>query len=176
MKQYLILHHYKSRSNLLRSEYVTYSKKELKNYLKDLAKGKGELTSFSFEYLSGHTSFHTRLKILVTSNKIVHRRIAKGVPVDGIDEENKSVVRELEFSEDELVAFVDELMKRKIWDLENCTDRALPDTALLTFLIRKDDDIIFKQETWESCRNDDARTKELIRALSAIIPQDWTPP
>ena len=155
---------------------MTYPKKELKKYLKSLWKGKEALDTFSFEYLSGHSSYHTRLKILVTSTKIVHTRIPRGVAVDSAEEGNKAVVRELEFSSDELALFVDELVKKKIWDLENCTERALPDTALITFFIRKNDEIIFKQETWESCRNDDNRTKELIRALSAVIPQDWTPP
>jgi hypothetical protein len=155
---------------------VTYSKKELKKYLKSFLKGKEEIDAFSFEYLSGHTSHHTRLKILVTSTKIVHTRIHKGVPVDSVEEGNEAVVREIEFSGEKLAMFVDELVKKKLWDLENCTERALPGTALLTFLIRKNDEIIFRQETWESCRNDDIRTKELIRALSAVIPQDWNPP
>jgi hypothetical protein len=155
---------------------LTYSNKELKNYLKRILKEKDGLTNFSFEYQSGHTSYHTRLKILVTSKKIEHRRIHRGVPVDSVEEENATVVREQEFSVDKLAVFVDELVKKKIWDLENCTERALPDTALLTFLIRNNDEIIFKEEIWESCRNDDIRTKELIRVLSAIIPTDWTPP
>ena len=155
---------------------MTYSKKELKNYLKDIVKGKDDVTSFSFEYLSGHTSYHTRIKILVTSNKIVQTRIPRGVPVDSAKEGNAAVVREVEFSEEKMVALIEELRKKNIWDLENCTERPLPDNALLTFLIRKNDEIIFKQETWEICRNDDSRTKELLRALSVIIPQDWTPP
>ncbi len=134
------------------------------------------MTNFSFEYLSGHTAFFTRLKILVTSTKIVHRRIQKGVPVGGEEEVSAARVREIEFSVEKLAAFVDMLTKQKIWDLENCTERALPDTALLTFLIRQNDEVVFKQEIWESCRNDDTRTRELIRSLAAIIPQDWTPP
>jgi hypothetical protein len=155
---------------------LTYSKKELKKYLKSFLKDQDKITSFSFEYLSGHTAFHTRLKILVTSTKIVHRRIQKGVPVDSEDEANAARVREVEFSVEKLVEFVDVLAKKKVWDLQNCTEKALPDTALLTFLIRNNVEVVFKQEIWESCRNDDTRTRELIRALAAIIPQDWTPP
>jgi len=155
---------------------VTYSDKDLKNYLKDLVKGKANITNFSFEYLSGQTSFHTRLRILVTSEKIEHRRIPRGIEVDSPEEANATKVSETSFSEDKLKSFVEVLMKKKIWDLENCTDRALPDTALLTFTILDNGNPIFKQEIWESCRNDDSRTKDLIRALSAIIPSGWTPP
>jgi hypothetical protein len=157
-------------------EHVTYSKKELKKFLKGLLKNQSGLPNVSFEYLSGHTAFHTRLKILVTSEKIEHRRIRRGVEVGSPDEANATKVREKDFSVEQLAAFVEVLTKKKIWDLQNCTERALPDTALLTFIIRNNDDIIFKQEIWESCRNDDNRTKDLIRSLSAIIPNDWTPP
>jgi hypothetical protein len=175
---YLVSNPFKVRASIhhLRSKHLTYSKKELKKYLENLLKGKDELANFTFEYLSGHTSFHVRLKIQVTSNKIVHRRIHRGVPVDSAREANEAVVRELEFSDEQLVAFIDEIMNRKIWELENCTERPLPDNALLTFLIRKNDEIIFEREIWEICRNDDPQTKELIRTLSAIIPQEWTPP
>ncbi|MFW9834182.1 MAG: hypothetical protein ACFFEK_09320 [Candidatus Thorarchaeota archaeon] len=155
---------------------MTYSKKELKKYLKNLLKEKDGLANFSFEYQSGHTSFHTRLTIQVTSDKIKHTRIPQGVPVGSAEEANAMKVREIEFSFDSLAAFVEVLVKKKIWDLENCTERALPDTALLTFLIRNNDEVVFKQEIWQICRNDDARTKDLIRALASIVPQDWTPP
>ena len=155
---------------------MTYSKKDLKNYLKDLLKEQDGLDHFTFEYLSGHTSFHTRLRILVNSKKLEHRRIQRGIAVGGPEEENATKVHEIEFSVERLAAFVETLEKLKIWDLENCTERALPDNALLTFIIRKDNEIIFEQEAWEGCRNDDKRTKEIIRALSEIIPQDLTPP
>ena len=68
---------------------MTHTKKELRNYLKDLLKGKAELTNFSFEYQSGHTSYYSRLRITVTSDKIVHWKIPKGTPVD-ITKEKKS--------------------------------------------------------------------------------------
>lgn len=155
---------------------MTYSKKDLKNYLKDLLKEQNGLDHFSFEYKSGHTSYHTRLRILVNSKKIEHRRIQRGIPIGGPEEENATKVHESEFSVEKLATFVETLDKLKIWDLENCTDRALPDTVLLTFIIRKDDEIIFQQESWESCRNDDKRTKDILRALSVIIPPDLTPP
>ncbi|TFG28324.1 hypothetical protein EU527_17465 [Candidatus Thorarchaeota archaeon] len=155
---------------------MTYSDKDLKNYLKDLVKGKSSITNFSFEYQSGHTSFHTRLRILVTSEKIEHRRIPRGIEVDSPEEAQATKVRETSFSAENLKSFVEVLLMKKIWDQKNCTDRALPDTALLTFLILDNGSPIFSQEVWESCRNDDARTKDLIRALSAIIPRDWTPP
>ncbi len=155
---------------------MTYSDKDLKNYLKDIVKGKLSVANFSFEYRSGHTSFHTRLRILVTSERIEHRRIPRGVEVDSPEEAKATKVKETSFSEEKMKSFAEELMKKKIWDLENCTDRALPDTALLTFTILDNGNPIFQQEVWESCRNDDARTKDLIRALSAIVPRDWTPP
>ena len=155
---------------------MTYSKKELKNYLKKLLKEQERLTNFSFEYLSGHTSYHTRLKILVTSEKIEHRRIQRGVAVGDPEETNTTKVHEIDFSVEKLAGFVEKLVKMKIWDLENCTERALPDTALLIFMIRKDNELVFKQEIWESCRNDDNRTREVIRTLSTIVPNDWTPP
>ncbi|MFW9814755.1 MAG: hypothetical protein ACFFEW_02440 [Candidatus Thorarchaeota archaeon] len=155
---------------------MTYSNKELKKYLKSLLKEKNDLSTFSFEYLSGHTAYHTRLKIIVTSERIVHRRIRSGVPVGGPEEEKEAVVQELEFSAEKLVAFVKELIEKKIWDLENCTTRALPNMALFTFSIRKNDEIVFKQEVWEICRNDDDKTRELIRVLSALIPEELTPP
>jgi len=155
---------------------VTYSEKDLKNYLKDLVKGKANITNFSFEYLSGHTSFHTRLKILVTSEKVEHRRIPRGIEVDSPEEKKATKVNKIVFSEDKLKSFAKVLLEKKIWDLENCTDRALPDTALLTFTILENGNPIFSQEIWESCRNDDSRTKDLLRALSAITPKEWTPP
>ena len=85
-------------------------------------------------------------------------------------------VNEISFSEDKLRSFAEVLLKKNIWDLENCTERVLPDTALLTFTILDNGNPIFKQEIWENCRNDDNKAKDLIRALSAIIPRDWTPP
>jgi hypothetical protein len=155
---------------------VTYAKKELKKYLKGLVKDQTGLASLSFEYLSGHTAYHTRLRILITSEKIEHRRILRGTPVGSAQEANATKVRKMDFSLEQMYAFVEALVKKKIWDLENCTERALPDTALLTFSIRNGDDLVFEQKVWESCRNDDKRTIELIRILSAIIPLDWTPP
>ena len=155
---------------------MTYSKKELKKYLKGLVKDPSGLPNFSFEYQSGHNSYHTRVRILVTSERIEHRRISRGVEVDSPDEAQATKVRETNTSSEQLKTFVETLLKKKIWDLENCTERALPDTALLTFIIRDNGNPIFKQEIWESCRNDDTRAKELIRALSALIPRDWTPP
>ena len=155
---------------------MTFDKKELKNYLKGLLKDQTGLANFVFEYLSGHTAFHTRLKIMITSERIEHRRIPRGVEVGSSGEAKATKVNEKAFSLEDLATFVEVLLKKKIWDLENCTERALPDTAMLTFMIRDNDNIVFKQEVWESCRNDDDRTKDLIRAISAIIPQHWTPP
>lgn len=155
---------------------MAYSSKDLKNYLKDLVKGKTTITNFSFEYRSGNTSFHTRLRILVTAEKIEHRRIPRGIEVDSREEKKATKVNETDFSEDKLKSFAEVLLKKKIWDLENCTDRALPDTARLTFTILDNGNPIFSQEIWESCRNDDTRAKELIRAISAIIPRNWSPP
>jgi len=157
-------------------KHVTYTKRELKKYLKDLVKKQDRLTAFSFEYQSGHTAFHTRLRILITSERIEHRRIPRGTPVESPDEANAMKLHEMDFSVEKLSAFVRELMKNEIWDLENCTERVLPDTALLTFTIRDNGTAVFEQKVWESCRNDDKRTKELMRSLAAIIPQDWTPP
>lgn len=155
---------------------MIYTKKELKKYLKDLVKKQTGLAAFSFEYQSGQSTFHTRLRILITSERIEHQRTQRGAAVDGSDETKESKLQEMEFSAEKLSAFVKELMNIKIWDLENCTERALPDTALLTFAIRDNDNIVFEQKVWESCRNDDRRTKELLRSLSAIIPQGWSPP
>jgi hypothetical protein len=156
--------------------HVTYTKKELKKYLKDLVKKQTGLAAFSFEYQSGQSTFHTRLRILITLERIEHQRIQRGAPADGSDDTKEPKLQEMEFSAEKLSAFIEELMKNKIWDLENCTERALPDTALLTFAIRDNDNLVFEQKVWESCRNDDKRTKELLRSLSAIIPHDWTPP
>jgi hypothetical protein len=155
---------------------VTYSKKELKKYLKGLVKDPAGLPNFSFEYRSGHTSYHTRLRILVTSERIEHRRISRGIEVDSPDEAKATKVRETNISTEQLKIFVEALLKKNIWDLKNCTDRAAPDTPLLTFIIRDNGNPIFKQEIWQICRNDDTRAKELIRALSALVPLDWTPP
>lgn len=157
-------------------EHVTYTEKELKKYLKELVKKQDRLKAFSFEYQAGHTSFHTRLRICVTFEKIEHRRIPRGTPVDSPVEANKTKSQVMDFSLERLLAFVKELMKNEIWDLENCTERVLPDTAQLTFAIRDNDNLIFERKVWENCRNDDKKTKELIRSLAAIIPQDWTPP
>jgi hypothetical protein len=155
---------------------VSYTKKELKNYLKGLLKGKIELASFSFEYQSGHTAFHSRLRIILSSDKITHWKIPKGIPIDSSEETKAARIREIEFSIDKLRMFVQELAKSKIWDLENCTERALPDTALLSFSIRDNDSLLFEQKVWENCRNDNKQTKELLKALAAILPQDWPPP
>ena len=155
---------------------MTYTKKELKKYLKDLVKKKDRLTAFKFEYQSGHTAFHTRLRIVITSERVEHRRIPRGIPVDSPNEANATKLQQMNFSGEKLSEFVGELMNSKIWDLENCTERALPDTALLTFSIRDNDNLVFEQKVWESCRNDDKSTKELLRTIAAIIPRDWTPP
>ena len=154
---------------------MSYSKKELKNYLKGLLKDNSTLSSFMFEYKSGHTAFHTRLRINISSDKIVHSRIPRGTPV-GENEAQAAKVRELDFSVEQLKAFVKDLIDRKIWDLDNCTERALPGTALLSFAIRSGDELLFNQEIWESCRNDNSRTKDLLRTISARLPADWTPP
>ncbi len=155
---------------------MTYTKKELKNYLKKLLKNQTELDSFSFEYQSGHTAFHTRLRILITSAKIEHQRIPRGIEVGSPEEANATKVHETEFSIESLSLFIEQLLKKKIWDLENCTDRALPDTAQLTFTIRENENIVFTQNVWQNCRNDDDRTKDLIRAIASIIPMNWSPP
>ncbi len=158
-----------------RKEFVSYSKKELKNYLKDLEKKKAGLSGFAFEYRAGHTAFHSRLRIMLTCDKIMHSKIPKGVPVDA-NEGQSAKVREMAFSEDDLLLFIKELLDKKIWDMENCTDRALPDTAQLSFLIKDGGNTLFEQTVWENCRNDDKRTKELIRSLAALLPKDWPPP
>ncbi|MHA1615372.1 MAG: hypothetical protein ACTSYJ_11045, partial [Candidatus Thorarchaeota archaeon] len=88
----------------------------------------------------------------------------------------KAKIRETDFSDDKILIFIEDLRKRKIWDLENCTERALPDTPLLTFSIRNNDQLVFEQQVWENCRNDCKRVKELIRALEALLPLDWSPP
>ncbi|MFW9850419.1 MAG: hypothetical protein ACFFF4_14900 [Candidatus Thorarchaeota archaeon] len=155
---------------------MTYTKKELKNYLKRLLKDQTGLDNFSFEYQSGHTAFHTRLRILITSTKIEQQRIPRGIEVGSPEEANAAKVHETEFSIENLSTFVELLLKKKIWDLENCTDRALPDTAQLTFTIRENDNIVFTQKVWQNCRNDDDRTKDLIRAIASLIPMNWSPP
>jgi len=154
---------------------VTYTKKELKNYLKDLSK-KAELSSFSFEYESGHLEFHSRLRIILSSGKIIQWKIPKKTPLDREKEKEKAKIRETDFSDDKILIFIKGLRKRKIWDLENCTERALPDTPLLTFSIRNNDQLVFEQQVWENCRNDCKRTKELIRILAALLPLDWSLP
>jgi hypothetical protein len=155
---------------------VTYTKKELRNYLKDLLKGKAELANFLFEYQSGHTAYYSRLRITVTSDKIVHWKIPKGTPLDITKEKKAAKKREVAFSVEKLSSFIQELVKKKIWDLENCSERALPNAAVLTFSIRDNDNLLFEQEVWESCRFDDKRAKELLRTLATNIPLDWTPP
>ncbi|MFW9807494.1 MAG: hypothetical protein ACFFFK_12265, partial [Candidatus Thorarchaeota archaeon] len=56
------------------NKQATYTKKELKKYLKNLVKKQDGLTSFSFEFQSGQSSYHTRLRILITSEKIEHQK------------------------------------------------------------------------------------------------------
>jgi hypothetical protein len=155
---------------------VTYTKKELRNYLKDLIKGKADLANFSFEYQYGHTAYYSRLRITVASDKIVHWKIPKGTPIDIKKETKAAKKREIAFSNDMLAAFIQELVKQKIWDLENCSERALPNAAVLTFSIRNGDNLVFEQKVWESCRFDDKTAKELIRTLASNIPLDWPPP
>ena len=154
---------------------MTYTKKKLKNYLKDISK-KSELSSFSFEYESGHMVFQARLRIILSSGKIIQWKIPQKTPLDREKEKEEAKIREIDFSEQKLLIFVEGLRKRKIWDLENCTQRALPDTPLLTFRIRNNDQLVFEQQVWENCRNDCKRTKELIRNLAALLPLDWSPP
>ncbi len=91
---------------------MTYSKKELKKYLKGLVKEKSGLTNFSFEYRSGHTAFHSRLRIILTSDKIVHWKIPKGIPVDITEETKAAKKREMEFSTEKLSIFIQELLKK----------------------------------------------------------------
>ncbi len=154
---------------------MTYTKKELKNYLKKLSK-KAELSSFSFEYESGHLEFHSRLRIILSSSKLSQWKIPKKTPLDREKEKEEAKIREIDFSEEKILIFVEGIRKRKIWDLENCTQKALPDTPLLTFRIRNNDQLVFEQQVWENCRNDCKRTKELIRTLEALLPLDWSPP
>ncbi len=155
---------------------MAYTKKELKNYLKDLLKGKSEITDVSFDFQSGHMASDARLRIILTSNKIEHWKVPKGTPVDDTEEKRVAKVQILEFSSERLSTFIQELVKMKIWDLENCTDRALPGTTLLTFSIKDNENLLFTQEIWENCRNDDKRTKDLLRTIAANIPLDLTPP
>ncbi|TFH10601.1 MAG: hypothetical protein E4H14_02230 [Candidatus Thorarchaeota archaeon] len=146
----------------------------MKNYLRDLVKKKVELSNFSFEYESGHLEFHSRLKIFLSSSKIIHWKIPKKTPFNR--EKEVAKIRETEISEEKILVFVEETRKRKIWDLENCTQKALPGAPLLTFRIKHNGQVVFDQQVWENCRNDSIRVKELIRALGALLPQDWTPP
>ena len=146
----------------------------MKNYLKDLVKKKAELSSFSFEYESGHLEFHARLKFFVSSGKIIQWKIPKKTPLDREKEVTK--IREIEISEEKILVFVEDIKKRNIWDLENCTQKALPGAPLLTFRIKQNDQIVFEQQVGENCRNDSIRVKELIRTLGALLPQDWSPP
>ena len=142
-----------------RRKLVTYTTKELKNYLKDLSKKKVELSNFSFEYESGHLEFHTRLRIILAFGKITQWKIPKKTPLDEERENKEAKKREIEISEEKMLIFVEGLRKRKIWDLENCTQKALPDTPLLTFRIKSDDQLAFEQQVWENCRNDSTRVK-----------------
>ncbi len=155
---------------------MTYSKKELKNYLKHLLKEKTDLANFTFEYRSGHTAFHSRLRIIISSEKIIHWKVPKGTPLDSSEESKVAKKREIEFSPDKLSLFIQELIEKKIWDLKNCSETALPDTALLSFSIRDNENVLFEQETWENCRNDNKQTKELLKSLSGLLPPDWPPP
>ncbi len=155
---------------------MVYTKKELKKYLKGLLKKNARLENFSFEYQSGHTAYYSRLRITMTSEKILHWKIPKGTPVDISKEKKAAKKREIAFSNEKLSIFLQELVKKKIWDLENCSERALPNTPLLTFSIRDNANLLFEQKVWESCRFDDKLAKELIGILAANIPLDWTPP
>ena len=155
---------------------MTYTKKELKNYLKDLLKEKKELADFSFEFQSGHMEFHARLRLILSSHKIIQWKIPQKTPVDSKKEKAEAKIREMDVSKEQLLIFLKSIIKRKIWDLENCEYRALSDTPLLYFKIKNKDQLIFETEVWEACRNDSARVKEIIRALGALQPRDWTPP
>jgi len=155
---------------------VTYTKKELKNYLKDLLKEKKELADFSFEYQSGHLDFHTRLRIILSSGKIIHWKIPKKTPVDLEKEKAEAEIHEMDISKEQFLVFLKSIIKRKIWDMENCEYRALSDTPLLYFKIRNKGEIVFDSEVWEACRNDSVCVKEIIRALGALLPLDWSPP
>jgi len=155
---------------------VSYNKKELKNYLKQLLKGKTELSNFSFEYRSGQAAFHTRLRIVISSEKITHLRVPRGTPIDPSKESKAAKKREINFSSDKLSEFIQVLIKKKIWDLENCTERVLPDAVSLLFSIRDKDNILFEQKTWEICRNDNRQTKELLKSIARLLPPDWPPP
>lgn len=156
--------------------HVTYTKKELKNYLKDLLKEKTELSSFSFEYQSGHLEFHSRLRIFVSSNRIIQWKIPYKTPIVLEEEKKAATIREIEISKENLLVFLEQIIKSKIWDLENCTEQSLSDTPLLFFKIRNEDQLVFEEEVWENCRNDSARVKEVIKALGALLPPEWPPP
>ncbi|MFW9908264.1 MAG: hypothetical protein ACFFEF_06795 [Candidatus Thorarchaeota archaeon] len=155
---------------------MTYSEKELKNYLKGLVKQQSGLANFSFEYNAGHTAFHSRLRIILSSDQIIHWKIPKGTPVDSSEEGKAAKIRKTDFSTEKLSAFAQDLMKLKIWDLENCAEKALPDAALLSFSIKDKEAIVFERKVWERCRNDNKQTKELLKTLARTLPPDWTPP
>ncbi|MFW9845055.1 MAG: hypothetical protein ACFFEV_10800 [Candidatus Thorarchaeota archaeon] len=143
--------------------------------MKDISK-KGNMSGFLLEYESGHMEFQARLRIILSSDKIIQWKIPSKTPLDREIEEKEGTKRETEISDEVLAAVVEELQKKKIWDLENCTDRPLPDTALLTFRIKNQNQVVYEQQVWENCRNDSKRTKELIKILASILPSDWTPP
>ena len=155
---------------------MTYTNKELKNYLKELSKKKTELSSFSFEYESGHLKYQARHRIILSSGSIIQLRIPKKTPLDRETEEKEGKKRETEVSDEKVLIFVEALQKRNIWELENCFEKSLTNAPLLTFRIKNNDQLVFEQQVWERCRNDSKRTKEIIRALGALLPLDWSPP
>ena len=155
---------------------MTYTKKELKNYLKELSKKKAEVSSFSFEYESGHREFQARHRIILSGGTIIQWKIPKKTSLDRETEEKEGKKQEIEVSDEKILIFVEGLRKRKIWDLENCFEKSLTDAPLLTFRIKNNDQLVFEQQVWERCRNDCKRTKEVIRALAALLPLDWSPP
>ncbi|MHA1863594.1 MAG: hypothetical protein ACTSWA_07480 [Candidatus Thorarchaeota archaeon] len=112
----------------------------------------------------------------MSPGKIIQWKIPKKTPLDRVREEKDGKKRETDVSNEKILIFVEGLRKRKIWDLKNCTDRALPETPLLTFRIKNNDELVFEQQVWENCRNDCKRTKELLKILEALLPLDWSPP
>ena len=80
--------------------------KELKNYLKDLSKKKTELSSFSFEYESGHLEFQARYRLILSSGKIVQWKIPKKTPLDKHKEKEKAKIRDIEIAEEKILVFV----------------------------------------------------------------------
>ncbi len=153
-----------------------YNKKLIEEFLKDVLEQPSIREKFEFDYKAGHTSFHARVYLKITYNELIYKFFPRGTPMNPIEEEKRVQIQKRSLTKEEAINFIKGLIKNSVWDLLNCMDIVEPDTALLTFTIKKGENIIFKTQIWEECRHRVENIKSILDLLLEISPKEPMPP